>query len=383
MREAERQLLLAAARRSDRWDGEAQLDWDSVARAAAAHGITSLVLRYVEGAAPEPALKRLRGEAQSASRRSLLLVSRLQAILERFEAASVPVLLYKGPALAVQAYGQLALRPFVDLDLLVRPRDVERATATLIALGYEAFPKLTPARRRSYLRSECECWFDVPDGTSPVEVHWAVRERLYNFPMDVEGIFARAASVTLCGRPVLTMAPEDLLLTLCIHGAKHGWSQLKWICDLDRIIAAHPNLDWGALFAHARLLRGERLLLFGLSVTAGLLGTELPSLAQSRLTADATPAKLANETIRNFWLAGEAPGGASTYLRSREDLRDRFSYCYGMLTTPTLADWEALPLPDALFPLYYVHRPLRLAAERVRSLLTPRAGSEHLRPSGS
>lgn len=369
-------MLIGAARGRGRWDGDDQIDWDLVVRAAAAHGTTSLVLRYVEGVAPERAVRLLQQEARADSRRSLLLVSRLQAILARFEAASLPVLLYKGPALAIQAYGQLAFRPFVDLDLLVRPRDLDRATDTLIALGYEAFPKLTPARRRSYFRTECECWFDVADGSSPVEVHWAVRERLYNFPMDVEGIFARATSVTLCGRQVPTMAPEDLLLALCIHGAKHGWSQLKWICDLDRIIAANPELDWGAMFAHARLLRGERLLLFGLSVVSQTLGTELPGIVQSRILVDETAAALARDATRAFWRDDaeprEAPDAAATYLRSREDLRDRLSYCYGMLTTPTLADWEALPLPDALFPLYYLHRPLRLVAERVRSLRAPR-----------
>jgi hypothetical protein len=194
--------------------------------------------------------------------------------------------------------------------------------------------------------------------------------------MDVDGIFSRAVLVTLCGRRVPTMAPEDLLLTLCIHGAKHGWSQLKWVCDLDRIIAANPELDWDFTFAHARLLRGERLLLLGLSVAAELLGTELPPEALARVREDGIAAELASSAARGFRLYsggdGEPPASASTYLRSREDLRDRFAYCFGMLTTPTLADWESLSLPDALFPLYYVHRPLRLAAERVRRRLALR-----------
>jgi len=373
---AEQRLLAGAARGDGTWDGVEAVDWDYVASGARAHGITSLVLKHVEGVAPPAAVALLRKDAQAASHRSLLLVSRLHTILAGFEAASVPVLLYKGPALAIQAYGQLALRPFVDLDLLVRPCDLDRSIEVMAGLGFEAFPKLTPTRRRSYLRSECELWFDVADRSCPVEVHWAVRERLYSFPMVVEGILERATSVTLCGQQVATMAPEDLLLVLCIHGAKHGWSQLKWICDLDRIIATTPALDWDATFAHARALRGERLLLYGLAVAAQVLGTTLAPEVMSRLSADSTASTLAAGAVARLWpdaaRSHRSDDAASVYLRSREDVRDRLRYCVGMLTTPTLADWEALSLPDALFPLYYVHRPLRLAAERLRSRLPPR-----------
>lgn len=369
-------LLLAAASGTERREGTEALDWQRLTRLAAAHGVAPLVLRYLGGSAPVGALADLRREAQAASHHGLLLVSRLLRILERFEQASLPVLPYKGPTLAVEAYGKLALRPFVDLDLLVHPQDLPRATELLLDLGYDMFPKLTPARHRSFFRSECECWFDFPDHSSPVEIHWAVRERLFSFPLEVSGIFQRSRRTTLCGKEVPTMAAEDLLPVLCIHGAKHGWSQLKWICDVDRILATSPDLDWSGMLERVRALRGERLLLLGLAVAQEVLGTRLPEIARERISADGVALQLARSIASWLWLdASETPGKlgeASVYLRSREDFRDRLRYCAGMLFTPTLADWQALSLPDALFPFYYLYRPLRLSGERLRALLPGR-----------
>jgi hypothetical protein len=42
---------------------------------------------------------------------------------------------FKGPALAVQAYGDLSLRQYDDLDLLIHEADVPRAYQLLIANG--------------------------------------------------------------------------------------------------------------------------------------------------------------------------------------------------------------------------------------------------------
>lgn len=354
----------------------ATLDWNLLASEAQRHGITPLLRQHLRrapaGRVPEATLDALRAECRDEQLISLRLSTHLLRVLAHFSEHGIPLLPYKGPVLAVDAYGDLGRRPFVDLDFLVHPRDLDRARQALLSLGFEAFPQLTPARARAFYHAECECWFDLPERGASIEIHWAVRERVYSFPLDLDGVFQRAGTVHLHGRAVPTASPEDLLLILCIHGSKHAWSKLKWVLDLDRILATHPDLDWPALLERARDLRSTRLLLFSLATAAEVLGTPLPARVHAEIERDRTVPELARTCAG--WLqlpAGRAPGQreeSAVYLRSREALRDRLRYSLGMAFTPTLADWEALSLPDALFPLYYVYRPLRLAAARIAGL---------------
>jgi len=53
----------------------------------------------------------------------------------------------------------------------------------------------------------------------------------------------------------------------------------------------------------------------------------------------------------------------------REHLRDKIWYLVDAAMTPTVRDWTLLPLPEYLFPLYHVVRPVRLTGKYGRRLL--------------
>jgi hypothetical protein len=55
--------------------------------------------------------------------------------LELLRESGIQTVPFKGPALAVQAYGDLSLRQYDDLDLLIHEADVPRAYQLLIANG--------------------------------------------------------------------------------------------------------------------------------------------------------------------------------------------------------------------------------------------------------
>ena len=82
------------------------------------------------------------------------------------------------------------------------------------------------------------------------------------------------------------MAPEDLLLILCVHGAKHYWSKLGWICDVAELLRVHPGLKWTALLLQAKQLGGRRILFLGLFLAHVLLGAGLPEEVWKEINAD-------------------------------------------------------------------------------------------------
>ena len=81
---------------------------------------------------------------------------------------------YKGPALAVQLYGNVALRQFSDLDILVHPRDVLLARDLLLAEGYSPLPPLTEGQQAVLLRTQCNFPFTRESKRMIVELHWTV-----------------------------------------------------------------------------------------------------------------------------------------------------------------------------------------------------------------
>jgi hypothetical protein len=145
---------------------------------------------------------------------------------------------YKGPVLATSVYGNLALRQFVDLDLMIHRHDVLEAKEVLASLGYRPQYQLTRAQEAALLASQCEYAFTHEDGESTVELRWEITEH-FSFPLDTERLWERLEQVPLGGDNVPTLSPEDTLLILCAHGAKHLWERLGWICDVAELVHNH------------------------------------------------------------------------------------------------------------------------------------------------
>ena len=84
---------------------------------------------------PPAVMMRLRNEFLLNSSRNLLLTRELLFIIDNFDAKGIPIMPFKGPVLAEQVYGDIALRSFVDLDLLIPEREYTRAEELLQSLG--------------------------------------------------------------------------------------------------------------------------------------------------------------------------------------------------------------------------------------------------------
>jgi hypothetical protein len=344
----------------------AKVPWEQVLMLANRHGVLPQLHRFLlthPGIAPPEAVSgTLRQHVFRIGRRNLELAGELARLVRALQRADVRPLPYKGPTLGMQAYGELSSRQFEDLDLLLPQADLQAAISVFRSLGYQLYPRVTPAQERSYYRSECECWLASADETISVELHWSVRERLYGFNLDLEAAARRARPIRIAGVEVPSLAPEDLLLALAAHGIKHVWHRLKWIGDVAGVVTRHPELDWARVLQEARALRATRLVLLPLLLCELLLGLSLPPEVKGAVRE---PDRLLANDVARLLLAmsGLEPSARrrhALYLRSRESLRHRLRYIAEIAFTPTLADWEAVSLPDALFPLYHVVRPIRL-----------------------
>ncbi|RMG17030.1 MAG: hypothetical protein D6731_04875, partial [Planctomycetota bacterium] len=110
-------------------------------------GVGPLAASLLERVASAPrwsdALERLRDHRRRCAALQALALRQARAACAALDRAGVAALVLKGPVLAARLYGG-GLRPYGDLDLLVRPADALAALDALRALGYRA-PELPRA----------------------------------------------------------------------------------------------------------------------------------------------------------------------------------------------------------------------------------------------
>jgi hypothetical protein len=385
-REAE--LLLCCARvgldpATERRVGELldlPLDWDVVVRAAERHRLVPLLYRHLaprEDAVPASVLAGLRETNKENAWRSLLLMAELLQILETFDAEGIRAVPYKGPPLAQRLYGSVALRQMADLDILVEPHEVLRAQELLIARGYAALYPMSTVQTRAALRGENNLVLVRTRDQQIVELHWGFASGRSTFPLTREDFEPRLGSVELAGSRVPLFAHEDLLLILCFHGSRHMWERLEWITGVAELLRKE-GLDWERVRESARRLGAERVLYLGLSLAHDLLDAPLPGSVLQDVRADGRVSRLAAEVHEGLFAADTAFAhtlGARFHLfqlRAKERLGHRLRYVLYGLVGPGKEDWMSVSLPDRLFPLYFLIRPLRLAGEyglrQIRSL---------------
>ena len=347
------------------------MDWELVLRAAYRHGVAALFYSHLSDACPqvvpEPVLEHLRDHFRANRLRNLYLTGELLRAVTKLEERGIPVIPYKGPLLTVHAYGNLALRQFGDLDLLVHKRDVGRASEALTSLGYVPQNRMTKAQETAFARYERQYVFTGSDGVT-IELHWTVTPRSVSFLVEPEQLWGRTGQIMLGGGTVSTLSTEDLLLTLCVHGSAHRWESLRWVCDVAEVIRASEKIAWGQLLERARVSSVRRMLLLGLFMANDLFDVDLPENILREVRADAGIRTLATEAREKLFAMypHSQEGGEEDldrwrfHLRMLERLWDKVWYCVHQMTTPTLLDWELMPLPTVLFPCYRVLRPIRL-----------------------
>ena len=144
-------------------------------------------------------------------------------------------------------YGNLALRTFSDLDVLVRERDVLRAKDLIVSQGYQPHVEMTRAEEAAYVHSHRELRLKRTDDKVHVDLQWSIPADwlvLRTFPLSTEQLHDRLQPFSLGGVSISFSSPEDLLLILCVHAASHGWRVLKLACDVAELIDRYPQFDW-------------------------------------------------------------------------------------------------------------------------------------------
>jgi hypothetical protein len=353
-------------------------DWEWVLAQAEKHEIVPMLQAALSGADPAviPAFLRtaLSNGARWIAMHTMHQSRELIRIVNHLERENIPVIPFKGPTMGHLAYGNMAFRQALDLDLWVRPDDFERATRRLRELGYVPYHSMSDAERRHF-----RAWHGADDFVHPekkimVEVHHAFFKEIVGAVLDPKGVWRRHDTLAFAGTEVRRLALEDLLLYACAHGMQHRWEKLKWLCDLMGLVYRHPEIRWGQVLRRARRHGSARMVHVAILLLQRLFPVDLPRTVLAEVQSDVTAQALASQAIRR-WLFAPVNGDVDPIaafwflLRAREHWKDRIPYIMHSLrlaVTPTEKERDLVRLPDSLDWFYYLIRPFRILKDRIK-----------------
>lgn len=339
---------------------QGNLNWGDLWRLAKSHGVRPLVARSLAQAGLLSGGVPIQGElyrfSLSLARRNSILAGELLRLMRVMEAAGVRAIAMKGPALAAAVYGDLFLREFKDLDILVARGEMPRAEQVLSGRGYRYAGVL--GLRDPFLTAGGQYSFEHGESGVRVDLHWDLAPRWLPFPLRTGEVLEEAAEVFVGDGVVPTFSDRHLALFLVGHGCKERWRQLKWVCDLAEFKRARPQLDWGALAEQARSRHCLGQFEWALRLVEDSFGVEKRSGG-------------GNSGLPLTWTDPEAnlKSGVEEFVSENripfDRLRDRARVVLALVFHRSSADYEWLPLPRGLWWIYFFSRPVRLGMQVV------------------
>jgi hypothetical protein len=316
---AEQAALMACARRGLGQDGtrvaSEDLDWHAFLAEAAEHGLTPLVqqgLGALRAPPPPPIASALRAHrAVAALRHQVGFEATLRQAVTALHRVGVEPIVLKGGALTYLVYPAPELRTMGDLDLLVPLEQLDRASEALHVVGFRTWPGAVPDHHHHLPP------LLAPGGQFALELHHHVLPEANPYALDIHAICARAQRRQLGSVEARVLAPEDMLLHVCVHlawGHRYQWFPLRTLVDvLALTTSSRPALDWDRFLAVVEQTRTGGAVYWTLRLTHVWLQAPVPDFVLNRLAPPAMVKRLMQAVIESpYVLSGNAPTGAGT-----------------------------------------------------------------------
>ncbi len=321
-----------------------QQEWGTLISLAEEHGVIAQLDAALRTARPQTIPQDIDRALHARHRAQLLftlgMTAELFHLLEKFRSVRAETMVVKGPVLSVRAYGDPGLRQYVDLDFLLRARDLLPATRVLLESGYEGD---IPIEAIEAGKIPGEYLFTKKGTRVLVELHTEHTFRYFPRPLPMEDYFDRRTDVALDGNRVPALSAEDEFVLICIHGAKHFWERLMWIADVAAMAKGGTNLDWTKVKQSARAVGAERMVHVALGLAQSLLHTELPEVIRDDVQRDRATHGICSRIQSWLPFAGFAPPSLMQRARFRINMRGGWiagpAYLMRLSLLPTEEDW--------------------------------------------
>jgi len=332
------------------------------------------LLRCEGGRLSQSEKERLKRIALQLAKRAMLKAAELVRIVETVSRQGIPIIPFKGPILAQYLYGDFCARDCGDVDFLIKPENVESVISVLEEMGYKRLFSMGEEVLAKYLQIESELQLFHPKGVV-VELHWEATGRFTHLPVDVNLLQSSTIEEVFCGKKIPQFGDNHLLVYLCIHGSRHGWSKLEWLFGVACLLKNDKRISLEKTLQIAKQLGCQKLVVYSLYLACTVFKTPIPELVNTHAKAQRRILQLVDKSINSlFPLAqgGDIKRGARFAVENiilHDTAWHVIRYLIKQVFWPRMADVKYIPLPPWAFFLYYLFRPFRLVTEGVKVML--------------
>jgi hypothetical protein len=269
---------------------DADINWPYLSKLATTHAVEPIAYHTLQQTSadllPPEVTSYIRDYQRSLKVRNTFIIREINKVTALFDALGIPALLLKGPALAKVAYGDVNLRRYIDIDVLIPGDHLDAAEEALLDNGYQLFDKVSrlgPYRRAVYHYLSQQRAFQRGNGMFNLDLHTRLMPPGMPYTVSFSELWGRSVRVAL-GQEAQArrFAAEDMLILLCYHGAKNQWSAFKHVYDVAALTVS-ADLDWDMVTERAQRVHAERMLGLGLLLVQRLAGDSIPPGVLSRL----------------------------------------------------------------------------------------------------
>ncbi len=333
-----------------------EIDWNYLLKRSSTHRLKTLLYWHLKNVCPDSAPKNVMESLKiyfhQNARKNLLLMGELLKILKLLESQGITAIPYKGPILAIQAYGNLAFREFDDIDIFIFKKDITKVKNLLILNGYKIQFQPKGVLEAIYLKSQRDYQFISPDNNSNIEIHWNFIGLSFSCKHDIFKNPQTPKSIEINNMNFSTLSDEDMLLIICVHASGHLWEHISWICDIAEFIESNKNIDWKILIQKVELYGFKRILQINILLAIDLLNLKFPSQILTDLKIDESTKNLSFDINKNLLKENKNQKGILYKAILRYRIRENKS--------EKIKDFFKTAFSNFMFPLYYLLRTLNL-----------------------
>lgn len=355
-----------------------EIDWELFIKQAKHHRVFPILypqLKEVQdGLIPVEVIRHLSSDYKRNTFNMLYLSAEMERVSEIFTEEKIRLLFLKGPVIAQDLYGDISLRTSSDLDFLIPIEELEKAEAILVRQGYE---------KEDYIKTVLNDWkwrhhhvtYFHSEKRMKLEIHWRLNPGPGVEPSFNE-LWDRKRKSELTTYPVYLLRKEDLFLFLVSHGARHGWSRLRWLIDIHKL--TEQEMDWGTTKKLLKRYHHQNAGAQALILASELLSSEItddmkPLLEKNKSKRLAQGAIYYLERMVNLH-TDPVPKDVANYhgrhLFSLMSISQKLLFILSFFH-PYPEDAESFPLPKKLHFLYFPIRPFTWAWRRTRKNALP------------
>jgi len=259
------------------------LDWQTILAIGQYHNLLSLFYHEISRQGQSEQLptwfrQQLRQEFLQNTAFTLLYEAALGQVQDALDCQAIPFIIVKGPSIAAEFYQPQEVRPYVDLDVMIKRDDYTRVKEVLERLDfYQPEAALEEIQRQFF---NCVNFRRRGEQQVALDLQWDTLLVSWNEHSFLKGeqVWQNRRWLDFEGRSLPVLQPVALVVYLSIHLAvHHQFTRLLSLLDLDLVIRRHAaRIDWHKIVSLAFKMRICKPLFYSFKLAVDLLDSPIP-----------------------------------------------------------------------------------------------------------